>query len=190
MSSLSNALLDDMDKLDAKLDALCKAPMKTAQQHFNTAMNALYSSNSKSLCDEYFNLSYQKAQEGFHSVQDATDKIICGRIAMLAAIFAFRDNIALLLNEIRLRFLDIVSDYNVQTVLKSYREMKRPHGNIKKLWTSKQKQQEYRRIVFDVVELYHLLTTELSSSLNLMLTHHQHQHQVKRIELHAASTHE
>lgn len=109
LSSLSNALLDDMDKLDAKLDALCKAPMKTAQQYLTTALNALFSGDGGSatkrkLFDDYFNLAYQQAQQGFHSVQEAGDKIICGRVAMMSAIFAFRGNLALLLKEVRLRF--------------------------------------------------------------------------------------
>eukprot|EP01084_Bolivina_argentea_P102685 183942_1 len=176
MSSLSNALLDDIDKLDAKLDALCKSPMKTSQQYFNTGLNALFNAhhnkdkntNNNQICDEYFNLSYQKAQEGFHTVSSAYDKIICGRIAMMSAIFAFRNNTPLLLNEIRLRFIDILSDYNVQIILKSYYDITTASGvTMKKLWTSKTKIHEYRQIVFDIVQLYHLLTTQLSTNLML-----------------------
>ena len=96
---------------------------------------------------------------------------------MMAAIFAFRNNLPLLLNEVRLRYLDILSDYNVQIMLKSYHEINQSQGTItmKKLWTTKSKIYEYRQIVFDIVELYHLLTTQLSN--NLMLTHHHNQSQ-------------
>eukprot|EP01083_Nonionella_stella_P199518 731559_1 len=185
MSSLSNALLDDMDKLDAKLDALCKAPMKTSQQYLNTGLNALVNTPNSDICDNYFNLAYQKAQEGFHTVQLASDKIICGRIAMMSAIFAFRNNMALLLNELRLRFIDILSDYDVQIILKSYHKIHTSTARVsmKKLWTSKTKMHQYRAIVYDIVELYHLLTTQLYTCLmintpQLHVDHYQ-QKQIK-----------
>ena len=100
---------------------------------------------------------------------EAIDKITACRIAMISAMFAFRENYTLMLEEMRLRFLEMISDGSISSQMKSFFSLTNTTNNqqkinlsgFRKLWTSQNTVKTYKCIVFEIIQIYHILTTQL-----------------------------